>query len=133
MNMGIWICEDMGEINWEVVKREVTNGVLLRAGYGGAVRDQKFRESVKACVKYGIPFSIYWESFACTEAEARREADAFLEVINELGKEREAYIGWSKESLRYIESLGCEMTPELKCRLEEIFLQKSLRISNNRT
>lgn len=133
LDTGIWIYEDMGEINWKIVKREVTNGVHLRAGYGGGVWDQRFREYANACVKYEIPFSVYWVSFARTEAEAWREADALLEVTDEFGEEREAYIGWSKESLHYIESLGSEMTPERKRRLEEIFLQKSLRISNNRT
>lgn len=132
-DVGICICEDMGEINWEMIKREAPNGVRLRAGYGGGVWDQKFREYAGICVKYEIPFSVYWESFARTEAEAWRETDAFLEVIDEFGKEREAYIGWSKSSLHYIESLGCTMTPERRHSLEQIFLQKSLRISNNRT
>ena len=43
---------------------------MLRAGYGKGNVDPKFHEYAGECTRLGIPFGVYWFSYAYTEAMA---------------------------------------------------------------
>lgn len=56
--------------------------IILRAGYkgtaGGIHEDQKFEEHAQALKDKNVPFGVYFYSIASDEAEAREEAQAFV-------------------------------------------------------
>lgn len=71
-NYTVFVNENMGEVNWLAVKNSDINGVMLCAGYGGEV-DRRFRINADCCEKFGVPFGVYWISYAVTEKEAEAE------------------------------------------------------------
>ena len=75
----VFINENMGEVNWEMVKKADIHGVMLCAGHGGEV-DRLFRANADCCEKLGIPFGVYWTSYAVTgrDAEAEKEFSKIL-------------------------------------------------------
>ena len=68
----VLVNENMGEVNWEMVKKADIHGVMLCAGYGGEV-DRFFRANADWCEKLGIPFGVYWISYAVTGRDAEAE------------------------------------------------------------
>ena len=68
----VFINENMGEVNWEMVKKADIHGVMLCAGHGGEV-DRLFRANADCCEKLGIPFGVYWTSYAVTGRDAEAE------------------------------------------------------------
>ena len=47
---------------------------MLRAGYGQGNVDPKFGRNASECERLGIPFGIYWFSYAYTPEMAAKEA-----------------------------------------------------------
>lgn len=79
------VSKHQGKIDWEKVKDHI-DGVIIRCGYGSDIRsqdDERFKENVEACIKYGIPFGVYLYSYAKTIAGAKSEA---LHVLRLLGQ-----------------------------------------------
>lgn len=76
----VLVNESMGEVNWEMVKQAGIEGVMLRVGYGREV-DQLFRANADCCEKFGIPFGVYWVSYARTQAEADVEKKELAGMI----------------------------------------------------
>ena len=54
--------------------------VIIRAGYD-MKEDPRFTSFADQCINKGIPFGVYWYSYALNESEARAEAQKCLEVI----------------------------------------------------
>lgn len=82
--LGIDVSYAQGKIDWEKVK---TSGkvdfAILRAGYGREYSqvDKQFERNYSECKRLGIPVGVYWYSYATTAAEAKREAQVFLDTI----------------------------------------------------
>lgn len=57
--------------------------VIIRAGYGNKA-DSEFHTFVNQCNRYNIPFGAYWYSYAVNEAQAREEAQQFLNTVKGL-------------------------------------------------
>ena len=75
---GIDISEHNGNINLEPYKGQF---VIIRAGYGRTYTDKKFVRNVEECTRLGIPFGIYWYSYALNPEHARAEAEKCLATI----------------------------------------------------
>lgn len=78
---GVDVSKWQGDIDWEKVKAAGIEFAMLRAGYGQGNVDEQFYRNADECTRLGIPFGVYWFSYAYTEAMARREAEHCLEVI----------------------------------------------------
>lgn len=60
------VSENNGTINWGMTASDV-DGAIIRVGYGQDTigqDDSKFVENVEGCLKYGIPFGLYFYSYA---------------------------------------------------------------------
>ena len=68
----VFVNENMGEVSWEMVKKADIHGVMLCAGHGGEV-DRLFRANADCREKLGIPFGVYWTSYAVTGRDAEAE------------------------------------------------------------
>lgn len=77
MMYGIDISNFQAGINLEPYK---DGFVIIRAGYAMSV-DDSFHRHVKECIRLGIPFGVYWYSYALNVAQALQEADKFLDTI----------------------------------------------------
>lgn len=79
------VSKHQGSIDWAKVKDHI-DGAIIRCGFGSDIRcqdDERFKENVEACIKYGIPFGVYLYSYAKTIAGAKSEA---LHVLRLLGQ-----------------------------------------------
>ena len=81
IHKGIDVSKWQGEIDWAKVKADGVEFAMLRAGYAQGNIDEQFYRNADECTRLGIPFGVYWFSYAYTEAMARREAEHCLEVI----------------------------------------------------
>lgn len=82
---GIDVSEWQGVIDWEAVKASgKVDFAILRAGIGRYANqvDKQFYRNYSECKRLGIPIGAYWYSYATSEAEAKQEAQACLEVLS---------------------------------------------------
>ena len=72
---GIDVSRYQGAIDWDQVKKAGISFAMLRGGYGQNNVDPYFHQNAAACQRLGIPFGIYWFSYAYTTQMAAREAE----------------------------------------------------------
>lgn len=75
---GIDISEHNGNIDLSKYKDQF---VIIRAGWGLGHLDKKYRRNVKECERLGIPFGVYWYSYALDDRTAEKEAISFIDII----------------------------------------------------
>jgi GH25 family lysozyme M1 (1,4-beta-N-acetylmuramidase) len=72
-----------GKIDWPAVKASGKAALLIvRAGYGQNTRDQRFDEYMAGIKAQGIPFGVYWYSYATSADRARNEARSFFKIAS---------------------------------------------------
>ena len=69
-----------GYIDFEKVKADGVEGVIIRAGYG-VQEDNKAVQNIQGCVKAGLPFGLYLYSYATTENSGYEEIEFMREFI----------------------------------------------------
>lgn len=89
MIKGIDISEHNGVIDFDKLKNEV-DYVMVRAGFGARINlnktakvDKMFKRNVEGLIKVGIPFGIYYYSYALNENEAKDEVSFILSIIKD--------------------------------------------------
>lgn len=98
---GIDISEHNGNIDLSKYKDQF---VIIRAGWGLGHLDKKYRRNVKECERLGIPFGVYWYSYALDDRTAEKEAVSFIDIIKgdnvQLGAwlDMEDADGWKKRN-----------------------------------
>lgn len=82
MVLGIDVSKWQGNIDWNKAKRQIAFAIV-RAGFGNLTsqKDTCFEENYKNAKSAAVPIGCYWYSYAKTPDDARKEADAFLEVV----------------------------------------------------
>ena len=88
------------KIDWAKVKAAGIQGAIIRAGMGDVLsypgqKDQYFEYNYSECKRLGIPVGAYFYCYAQTEAEAQREAQGCLKLIQ--GKQFELPILYDVE------------------------------------
>ena len=73
--IGIDVSRYQGNIDWNQVKNSGISFAMLRGGYGQNNIDPYFHQNASACQKLGIPFGIYWFSYAYNTQMAAQEAE----------------------------------------------------------
>lgn len=92
-------------INWNKVKADGIDGVIVRAGYD-LTEDKRFKEHINGAHKVGLPVGIYWFSYAYTDAMAKKEAKKCISIIKSYKIELPVYFDWEYDSMRYAKSQG---------------------------
>lgn len=73
---------DISKHNGSIDLTPYKNGfVIIRAGYGKKTVDKKFARNADLCEKLGIPYGVYWYSYATSVADARTEAAKCMQTI----------------------------------------------------
>ena len=70
-----------GDINWEKVKNDDVDGVILRSTYGNSTVDSQFGQYIQSLNKLNIPYGIYHYNTATTTTEAKEQAQFMLQTI----------------------------------------------------
>lgn len=80
------VSEWQSDINWAKAKADGVEGVIIRLGYGeGNNADKKAQRNISECKRFGIPFGIYWYSYADTPALAKEEGADVVAKLKQFG------------------------------------------------
>ena len=80
------VSEWQGDIDWAKAKADGVEGVIIRLGYGwGNNADKKAQRNVSECKRLGIPFGIYWYSYADTPLIAKEEGADVVAKLKQFG------------------------------------------------
>ena len=80
------VSEWQGDINWAKAKADGVEGAIIRLGYGeGNNADKKAQRNISECKRLGIPFGIYWYSYADTPSLAKEEGTDVVAKLKQFG------------------------------------------------
>lgn len=80
------VSEWQGDIDWAKAKADGVEGAIIRLGYGeGNNADKKAQRNISECKRFGIPFGIYWYSYADTPALAKEEGADVVAKLKQFG------------------------------------------------
>ena len=80
------VSEWQGDIDWAKAKADGVEGVIIRLGYGeGNNADKKAQRNISECKRLGIPFGIYWYSYADTPSIAKEEGADVVAKLKQFG------------------------------------------------
>ena len=80
------VSEWQGDIDWAKAKADGVEGVIIRLGYGwGNNADRKAQRNISECKRFGIPFGIYWYSYADTPSIAKGEGADVVAKLKQFG------------------------------------------------
>lgn len=80
------VSEWQGDIDWAKAKADGVEGVIIRLGYGeGNNADKKAQRNISECKRLGIPFGIYWYSYADTPSIAKEESADVVAKLKQFG------------------------------------------------
>lgn len=71
-----------GKIDWSLAKQDI-DFAILRAGFGRLIsqKDGQFENNYRGCKENNITFGVYWYNYATTVEDAKKEAQACIEVL----------------------------------------------------
>ena len=123
---GIDVSEFQNEVDWEKVKASgVVDFVMLKCGSGQSGTDPMFKRNADECTRLGIPFGVYFFSYAYTPALARKEARRCLSLISPY---KLSYpVAWDYEYASYnysVNTIGITPTRELVSNMARAFLEE---------
>ena len=121
---GIDVSKWQGTIDWEKVKAAGVEFAMLRAGYGRGNPDEQFERNASECTRLGIPFGVYWFSYAYTTALAEREAERCLEMIAPYKLSYPVAWDYEYDSMDYATERGIKITKTLVSAMARAFLNK---------
>ena len=81
---GIDVSHYQGRINWERVKPQI-DFAILRMGLGDDIPsqdDKQFERNYAECVRLGIPFAVYFFSYAVNKAKVAKEIAHIKRLLN---------------------------------------------------
>ena len=74
------------DIDWVKAKADGVEGAIIRLGYGwGNYADAKAQRNINECKRLGIPFGIYWYSYAYDANCARAEGNDVAAKLRQMG------------------------------------------------
>lgn len=75
-----------GDIDWAKAKADGVEGAIIRLGFGwGNDADTKAQRNISECKRLGIPFGIYWYSYAYDANCARAEGNDVAAKLRQMG------------------------------------------------
>ena len=80
---GIDVSRYQGEIDWPAVAADGVRFAMIKALQGADKVDPRFRENAEGAARAGIPFGVYVYGKANNAEEARREAEAAIDLISD--------------------------------------------------
>ena len=112
--IGIDVSEWQGRIDWEKVKPNI-DFAIIRLGYGQNTLDAEARRNISECNRLGIPYGVYWFSYAYNVERAGNEAKNAIARLEELdGKPNYPFwFDWEYDSRNYAAKQGYNISDRL--------------------
>lgn len=75
-----------GDVDWAKAKAGGVEGAIIRLGFGwGNDADAKAQRNINECKRLGIPFGIYWYSYAEDASGSRQEGNDVVSKLRQFG------------------------------------------------
>lgn len=126
---GIDVSQHQGTIDWGKVKPSI-DFAIIRAGYGKNNIDTYAKLNITRCKALGIPFGIYWFSYAYTVEMAIAEANYCIDFVEKCYKELKAFpeypicFDFEYDSYNYALKQGYRLFPEDCVKIAKAFLNR---------
>lgn len=95
---GIDVSEHQGEVDFNAVKNDGVDFVVIRAGYGIGHVDKKFYANYTNAKAAGLDVGAYWYSYATDDDFCRQEAQSCIETIRGLTFEYPIFFDLEEQS-----------------------------------
>ena len=125
MLKGIDVSTWQGQIDWEKAKAEI-DFAIVRIGFGTGTRDNTAKRNIQELNRLGIPYGVYYFSYAYTEEMARKEAKNTIAYLKEFGAEPSypVYFDWEGDSRDYAKKQGVTVSNELLRKMTVAFCEE---------
>lgn len=125
MLKGIDVSTWQGQIDWEKAKKEI-DFAIIRIGFGTGTRDNTAKRNIEELNRLGIPYGVYYFSYAYTEEMARKEAKNTIAYLKEFGADLSypVYFDWEGDSRDYAKKQGVAVSNELLRKMTVAFCEE---------
>lgn len=117
---GIDVSRHQGDINWELVKPNI-DFAIIRAGFGKNNIDAKAVRNVSECERLGIPYGLYWFSYALHPEMAKKEAEYLIDFIGEHKPEYPIVYDFEYDTVTHATKNGVSISRDFVLRCTEEF------------
>ena len=125
---GIDVSYHQGRIDWKKVKNAGIQFVMLRAGYGRNNLDKQFHANANGCRINGIPFGVYWFSYAYTVEMARQEARYCAAAIEQYEVQYPVCYDLEYDSISYAKKNNVTISKTLATKMAVAFCEEVERL-----
>lgn len=120
---GIDVSEWQKKIDWDKLAASgEVDFVMIRAGLGQGQPDDYWLTNVEACTRLGIPFGVYWFSYAKSPERARKEAEYCIEAIRPYRLSFPVAFDFEYDSVNYLAKHGIKVTKQFASDVARAFL-----------
>lgn len=120
---GIDVSEWQKKIDWDKLAASgEVDFVMIRAGLGQGQPDDYWLANVEACTRLGIPFGVYWFSYAKSPERARKEAEYCIEAIRPYRLSFPVAFDFEYDSVNYLAKHGIKVTKQFASNVARAFL-----------
>ena len=122
---GIDVSYAQGTIDWdELAASGKVDFVMIRAGYGQNNIDKQWKANADACTRLGIPFGVYWFSYARSEEYARKEARYCIEAVKPYTLSYPIAFDFEYDSVDYLGAQGINVSQAFASAVARAFLEE---------
>lgn len=102
------VSEFQGVIDWNKVKNDGVDAVVIRAGYGKGNTDGMFHDNIINASAAGLHIGIYWFSYAYNDDMAVKEAEYCNDLIKDFKEsiDMPVFFDWEYDSMKYAKKNG---------------------------
>lgn len=119
---GVDVSTHNGNIDWKIAKHEI-DFALIRAGYAHSF-DAKVTDNIRGCRENGIPYGLYWFSYALSVEDAIKEADTLCDFANMCDTTYPLCYDWEYDSDNYASRCGVKMSNAKREQFARAFLNR---------
>lgn len=121
---GIDVSRWQGKIEWQQVKKDGVEFVMIRGGYGENHVDSRFHENARGANAAGVPMGIYWFSYALNPEMAKKEAGYAVKLARQYQVSWPIAYDFEYDSVDYAEKNGVIITRALATQMAKAFCEE---------
>lgn len=123
--LGMDVSEWQGIIDWDKAAGHI-DFAIVRLGFGQNTLDRQAKRNISECNRLGIPYGVYWFSYAWDARRANAEGEACRKYLEELEAKPQypVYFDWEYDSRRYARDKGYEIDRQLLGQMAEAFCSR---------
>lgn len=95
-----------GVIDWNKVKGDGIEAVVIRAGYGRGTIDERFFANIEGAITAGLHVGVYWFSYAYSDDMAINEAKFVCGLLDGYKLDLPVFFDWEYDSMDWANSNG---------------------------